>query len=232
MNGLYEAVQSMSAAERRLDTVATNLANLGVTGYKRRGSTTESFAHMVRGQMVRQIETRSVVDHGQGPLAQTGNPYDLALSGAGFFAVETPEGEAYTRNGKFHIGDDGVLQTQSGLPVAWQGARGTIDPLKEAPLIDPEGAVFQDGAELGRLKLANFEHVTNLAQLGDGFYQAVPGQRDAAHEATLRQGFLERSNVNAVDEMVSMIAVQRSFESSTRMMNMIDQTYRRLMAIR
>jgi flagellar basal-body rod protein FlgF len=232
MNGLYEAVQAMSASERRLDAVATNLANLGVTGYKRRGSTTQSFESTLRGQMVTQIVTRSVVDHGQGPLTQTGNDYDLALSGAGFFSVETPDGEAYTRNGKFRLDDQGVLQTQDGLPVAWLGGRGLLDPLKEAPFIDPEGVVFQGDTEVGRLKIANFEHVTQLAQIGQGYYRPVPGQRDAAHEATVRQGFLERSNVNAIDEMVSMISVQRSFESSTRMMNMIDQTYRRLMASR
>ncbi len=232
MRGLYEAVQAMSAAERRLDAVTGNLANLGVDGYKRRSPATQSFETMLRGKLVRQIETRSIVDHGQGPLEQTGNAYDLALSGAGFFTVETPTGEAYTRNGKFHLNGEGVLQTLDGLAVAWEGPRGTIDPLKEAPTIDPEGLVLQGDTQVGRLKFVDFVRRDRMTQDASGYYHADPGQRETTHEAVMRQGFLERSNVSAIDEMVSMISVQRSFESSTRMMNMIDQTYRRLMAAR
>ena len=227
-SGIYEGVQAMAAAEARLQSVATNLANLDVHGYKRRASATTAFEARLGDRVGRQIATRTVVDHDQGSLTQTGNPFDLALSGKGFFAVETEHGEAYTRNGRFRVDDEGVLQTHAGEPVAWQGARGTVDPLGEDVRVDPEGVVFQGEARVGQLRIANFRAVEMLQPAGDGNFHRARGQQEAAHQAVVRQGFVERANVNAIDEMVSMIAIQRSFESSARLMNMIDQTYRRL----
>lgn len=222
----------MAAAEDRLETVATNLANASVNGYKRRTATVTSFDTVLRGRVQRQTAISKGLDFTQGLVVNTGNTFDLALTGEGFFAVEGPQGEAYTRNGRFHIDGDGVLQTQEGFPVVWDGPRGTIDYRRERPYVDPEGHVYQDDIQIGQLKLTSFQSIGELEPRGSGYFQPVPGQRKAPHRAELVQGALERSNVNAVGEMISMISIQRGFESSARLMQMIDQTYRRLNAPR
>jgi flagellar basal-body rod protein FlgG len=228
--GLYSGVQAMSAAERRLESIATNLANVSVQGYKRRGTSTQSFDATLRGRLERQVRTHTRIDFSQGPLESTGEPYDLALTGSGFFTVDTPRGEAYTRGGRFHIDAEGVLQTQDGFPVAWDGARGTIDPQGLEVRIDPEGQVWQGEQQVGRLRLVDFADPGRLEPDRSGYLHAPPGLREAAREGEVRQGHLERSNVSAVDEMVALIATQRSYESAARLMSAIEQGYRRLTA--
>ena len=230
--GLYDGVAAMASAEKRLESIVSNLANLNVNGFKRHGAATRSFDAVLRGQTRRQVTTKTTIDFQQGTLRPTGNTYDLALAGKGFFVLETPEGPAYTRDGQFRIDDEGVLQTHTGFPVAWDGAGGVIDPLGEEVRFDPGGEVWQGATSVGRLRIQNFESLEQLRPTRGGFYKAPPGQIDATHTAEVRQGFLERANVNAVDEMVGMISAQRSFESATKMLSMIDQTYRRLMSSR
>ena len=228
--GLYSGVQALSAAERRLETIATNLANVSVHGYKRRNTTAQSFETALRGRLERQVRTRTRVDYSQGPLKATGQPFDLALHGSGFFAVETPRGEAYTRGGRFHIDSAGVLQTPDGLPVAWEGARGTIDPQGPEVRIDPDGQVWQGETQVGRLRLVAFGDPARLEPDRVGYLHAPVGLREAAREGEVRQGHLERSNVSAMDEMVALISTQRSYESAARLMSAIEQGYRRLTA--
>ena len=230
--GLYEGVAAMHSAERQMEAITSNLANLGVKGFKRRGLATNSFDAVLQGRVQRQIGSRATVDHRQGTLVPSDGEYDLALAGRGFFAVETPEGEVYTRNGQFRIDDAGVLQTLEGYPVAWEGARGTVDPTGERVQVDAEGAVFQGETNVGQLRIVGFESLEALRQDRSGFYHATRGSLEVPHEAQVKQGVLEAANVNAVDEMVAMISAQRSFESATRLMQMIDQTYRRLTSMR
>lgn len=230
--GLYDGVAAMASAEKRLESIVSNLANLNVNGFKRHGASTRSFDAVLRGQTTRQVATKTTIDFQQGTLRPSGNTYDLALAGKGFFVVETPDGEAFTRDGQFRIDDEGVLQTHQGFPVAWEGARGTIDPLGEPVLFDAGGEVWQGASNIGRLRLTDFQTVENLKPSKAGVFRSSPGQPVVTHTAQVRQGFLERANVNAVDEMVGMISAQRSFESATKMLSMIDQTYRRLMSSR
>ena len=141
---------------------------------------------MLRGQVQRQVGTRTRSTTRQGTLVQSDGQFDLALAGPGFFAVETEGGEAYTRNGQFRIDDSGVLQTLEGYPVAWQGARGTIDPTGLAVLVDPEGRVMQGPDALGQLRIVDFEDAGALSQDRRGFYHAqaarseVPAPRERA----------------------------------------------------
>jgi flagellar basal-body rod protein FlgF len=228
--GLYSGVEAMTAAEKRLDVIATNLANLSVSGYKRRNTATANFATTLRGQTERHIATRMTIDFTQGAVESTGNTYDLALSGSGFLAVETASGEAYTRGGRMQVDSAGVLQTLEGHPLAWEGARGTIDPLAEEPRIDAEGSVWQGEQRIGQLQLVNFSAPERLSADREGYLHAPPTLARSAHECELRQGHLERSNASAVDEMIALIATQRSYESAARLMTAIDQGYRRLTA--
>jgi flagellar basal-body rod protein FlgF len=226
--GIYSGIAAMDSAQRRLEAITSNLANLSSTGYKRLSTSTQSFQASLRGKLEPQISTRTVLDFSQGVLRNTGNPYDLALHGSGFFAVETSEGEVYTRNGQFRVDAEGLLQTIEGYPVAWDGARGTIDPLGVEVSVDEEGLVRQGDVEVGRLRIVDFEETGRLEFDRKGFYHASGSMRETTSTAVVRQGTLEGANVSAVDEMVAMIATQRSFESASKLMQTIEQSYRRL----
>ncbi|MCE9593694.1 MAG: flagellar hook basal-body protein [Planctomycetes bacterium] len=230
--GLYWGINSMNSAERGLDSIASNLANLSVTGYKRQGTATQSFDVVMRNSVERQIGAHSTVDFSQGALVPTGNSYDLALNGPGFFAIETEGGERFTRNGRFRIDEAGTLLTLDGQPVAWDGGRGTIDVTIDEPQIDGEGVVWQGANRVGQLKLVDFADSSRLVADGASTYRTVGNAKPIARRGEVMQKTLESSNVSAIDEMVAMVAMQRNYESSTRVMTAIDGTYRRLTAQR
>lgn len=228
--GLYSGVEAMTAAEKRLDVIATNLANLSVDGYKRRTTSTASFESALAGRVERHLATRTTVDWSQGAIEATGNELDLALQGKGFLAVETPTGEAYTRGGSMRLDSDGALMTREGYPLAWEGGRGRIDPLGETVRIDAEGYVWQSDEQVGQLELVNFASLDRLTRDSQGYLHAPPRLPRAAHELEVRQGYAERSNASAVDEMIALVSTQRSYESAARLMSSIEQGYRRLTA--
>lgn len=225
---MYWGVNAMSAAERGLDVIATNLANLSVNGYKRQGTATQSFDVVMRNRLERRLSSQATLDFAQGDLVPTGNAYDLALQGPGFFAIETEAGERYTRNGRFHVDEAGNLLTQDGRPVAWEGGRGTIDLEDVEPSIDAEGVVWQGSERVGQLKLVDFADDSRLVADGASAYRTVGDARPITRRGEVLQGKLELSNVSAVDEMVAMVALQRGYEASTRLLSAIDATYRRL----
>ncbi len=215
-----------------MDAVASNLANLQVNGYKRRATASQSFDVMLAGRLERAVKTETSIDFSQGTLQSSDNPYDLALSGPGFFAVETKQGERYTRNGQFHIDDQGTLLSLTGHPVAWQGARGTIDPQGPEIRVDPEGFAWQGAEKIGQIKVTNFAKPERLIVEGDGLFRSAVGAKTAPPQGDVLQHRIENANVSAVDEMVEMISLQRGFDFATRLMSAIDGTYRRLTAQR
>jgi flagellar basal-body rod protein FlgF len=227
-DGLTSSVAALGSAEKRLESIASNLANVSANGFKRTSTATRSFDAVLRGQAERQIASQRVIDYGQGTLRSTGEAYDLALFGSGFFAVEGRAGEMYTRDGRFLVNDTGVLQTLEGLPVAWEGPRGTIDPNGAAVTIDAHGAVHQGEAQVGKLRVVDFARLDRLQPLRGGFYRATREAVAAESQAEVRQGHLELANVAAVDELVALVTVQRQFEAGTRLLSTIDQSYRRL----
>ncbi len=226
--GIYAAVSAQVSAERQMESIASNLANLQTTGYKRSGAATEAFDEVLRGRMHRQVQTRMTTDFAQGQLQLDGGVTDLALSGPGFFAVETPRGEAYTRNGRFVIDDGGVLQTLEGYPVAWEGGHGAVDP-RGAPIsVDATGTILQGDEPLGRLAIRNFADPAALELDRYAYRHPRPGAVEVPHQAEVVQGALERANVDPLVEMTQMILVQRRFEHAARIMSQLDDTYRRL----
>jgi flagellar basal body rod protein FlgG len=226
--GLFHGAVALEMGARRIDTITTNLANIATPGFKRFGTTQEAFESRLPGRSVPGLRSQQVIDFSQGPLERTANPTDLALMGEGFFAVESEAGEVYTRNGSFRLGEQGVLLTAEGRPVVWEGSRGTIDPVGEALVVDPRGEVRQGARVVGRLRLVAFDRPQALRVDGDGYYHAGPRLATQPAEAEVHQGALERSNVQAVEELVSMIGAQRRFEHATNILRSIDQTYRRL----
>jgi len=227
-DGLTHSVQALGSAEKRLEMIASNLANLSAPGFKRTADVVHSFDSVLGNRVQRRTVTRRETDFSQGTLQSSANTYDLALHGRGFFTVEGARGELYTRDGRFLVDDKGVLQTQEGLSVAWQGARGTIDPTGAAVTVDAAGNVRQGDAEIGQLRIVDFDRPSELVTRRGGFFEAPTQLVPRPSEAEVRQGYIEQANVSAVDELVAMIAVQRRFEMGTRVMGSIEQSYRRL----
>jgi flagellar basal-body rod protein FlgF len=227
-NGLYQGAAALRASEKRMEAVAHNLANVDTTAYKRQGTAAHSFKVPTAEGAKKGLRTEITVDWSQGNLDRTGNPYDMALFGEGFFAVDAPTGEVYTREGSFQIDAEGVLLTPDGHPVAWEEKYGVIDPAGPPVVVSIDGMMAQGQREVGRIRVVDFANRSQLVQNAEGYYEAPPGARRRAHEAEVHQGALERSNSVGLEEVVAMITIQRSFEAATNVMSMIDDTYQRL----
>jgi len=218
----------MASQQRRLDSISANLANVGTVGYKR-GVTASHEVEVERPRgKVRGVTTLAEVDFAQGNLNRTSRDLDLALFGEGFFAIDGPDGEAYTRDGSLHMTEGGVLVSEEGFPVAWDQLNGAIDPVGMPVVIDEAGNVRQGVQDIGKLRIVDFDDKSRLTRDRLGFWQAPRGVQPKTGDATVHQGALEESNANGVEEMVDMISVQRSFEVVARVFQAIDQTYERL----
>ena len=226
--GLYRGAVAMVAQGRRLETISSNLANLGTVGYKRSTTASHEFQATRQNRRVRGLSVRSQVDFSQGNLSRTGRAYDLALFGDGFFAIEGENGELYTRDGSFHPTPDGLLVTEEGHPVVWEHRQAVIDPSGLPIVVDGEGNVRQGLVEIGRLRVVDFKDKAALGRTQQGFWQAPPRLPEATATATVHQYTLEESNANGMEEIVAMIGVQRSFESIANVLSSIEEGYRRL----
>ena len=236
-DGIYAALSGAIAAERSLDVVANNVTNVGTDGF--RGERLAFRETMARATSASPTPTtlrfteieESRVDLTEGPLRETGNPLDLAISGGdAFFAVRTPDGERYTRAGSFVVGTDGVVQTRDGFPVLSDGPPGTDRP----PVVVPPGTtqvtVGADGTLstgeqlLGRVGLVRFERASDVISNGTALYTTRPGATPTrATDASVVQGFLEGANVGPISGMNELITASRTFESFQRVIQTFQQ---------
>ncbi len=218
----------MVAQQERMESITANLANSTTIGFKRRLTTTHGDLVGRQGSEQVGLVVKGANDFSQGTMQRTAQELDLAFEGPGFFAVEGPDGEIYTRDGEFHLNGEGVLITPEGYPVAWEGAAGVFEATGRSILVDPQGVLSQAGAQIGKLKVVEFAEPSRLRHTDNGYWTADAEMEREEPTGLIRQGYLEASNVNAVHELVAMITVQRSFEQASQAMTQIDQSYRRL----
>jgi len=226
--GLYSGVSALRTAEKRLEAITANLANIDTPGFKRQAGATRAFT-VPGAEGYLEVDTRHRSDFTQGDLKSSSSPYHLALEGRGWFVAEGPSGELYTRCGTFRADGAGVLQTAEGYPIAWESNGGLIDAHGDLVQIDGSGVVRQGTKEVGRLRVVDFANDAALSSIGGGYFAAKEGASELPAEGVVHQGHLESSNVSSMDELVAMITVQRSFESANRLVQMINQTYERLL---
>jgi flagellar basal-body rod protein FlgF len=227
-NALLIGLSRQMVLERQLNVVANNIANANTTGYKSDQSLFEehlnSGAHednfVGRDRRVSYVQDRGTYrDLSQGPVQQTGNPLDIAISGAAFLTVQAQGGERYTRDGNLQINNLGQLVTAAGNAVL--GASGPIvfQPTDHDVNISPDGTVtVQEGTSRtdsvrGKLRLASFTDAQKL--LKEGYNLFAQGEAGAAQpdpKSTVQQGYVEKSNVNTVSEMSSMVEVMRTYQ--------------------
>jgi flagellar basal-body rod protein FlgF len=228
--GLFAAASGMLADQIRQDVIANNLANATTAGFKGDVAVGEAFPDLLVSQLQTgaQVGTLGLGSHisqistndKQGALRQTGNTYDLAVAGSGWFSVQSANGPAYTRNGTFTIDARGQLVTADALPVLDDGGRPiTIGDGKGS--IAPDGRVSVDGRQIARLALTSLDPA-RLHKLGDNLYTGTA--QKGVDPGRVEQGFLEGSNVNSVKEMVDLISTMRSFEASQKAVQAQDDT--------
>lgn len=265
---MYTGAAGMVAQMHRMDVLANNLANVDLNGYKRDTAIHKAFPEMlirrmndngvykfpfgsadiapIAGKIGTGVElNESYTDFSQGSLKQTENSFDLALEGKGFFVIQTPMGERYTRNGSFTLGKEGMLLTKEGYPV--MGQNGPISIKKNNFIVDQDGKVYQNGALSGdpqrlvsleenewentefldQLRIVDFDRTRYLKKQGSSMWmdtresgEAFPSQRE--NDVKVRQGFLEGANVNPVTAMVQMIEVNRAYEANQKVVQTQD----------
>jgi flagellar basal-body rod protein FlgF len=221
---IYKVLSGAMVQMRRLDVASQDLANLNTSGYKgQRLAFTEVLAGVAGGRarsggLVAASEQRTSFVQGQ--LQQTANPFHLAIEGEGFFAVETPRGIRYTRDGSFSRSADGTIVTSQGDPVLGEGGAIRVDGTTMQ--VTPEGAVIGQDGEVDKLRLVRFAEPRHLIKEGHNLFYAGDAPSEAAENFRALQGSLEQSNVNPIEGMVALITIQRQFEAHERAMRMMD----------
>ncbi len=244
VRGLFTAYTGMLNQQYRLDTITNNLANAATTGYKREGATSRAFDDVL-GVKIKDSSVSYVIqeignmnlgvkigenytDYKQGSFKETGNTYDLALAGNGFFAISftNKNGEEmtkYTRDGSFTTDVDGVLRTKDGDYVLNDGGGQITIPTDAADVVvDEMGNIYADGDLVDTLGITDFENYDYLEKYGENMYTPVEGAEEIESVAAVRQGYLEMSNINAVSEMVEMIAITRAYEANQKAVQTAD----------
>ncbi|MBP8286132.1 MAG: flagellar basal-body rod protein FlgG [Rhodoferax sp.] len=256
INSLWISKTGMEAQQMQLDVISNNLANVSTTGFKRATAVFEDLMYQNLRQVGANSSEQSQLPTGlqvglgvrtvatsrsfaQGNLQQTGNKLDVAVQGNGFFQVTMPDGTTnYTRDGSFQIDSQGRLVTATGLPIA-SGV--TIPANATAIAIGGDGTVTAQipgnvtPQSIGTIALANFVNPAGLDPKGQNLYAESPasgqpssGTPGANGLGALMQGFVETSNVNVVQELVTMIQTQRAYEMNSKAIQTSDQMLQKL----
>ena len=252
MRALSIAATGMLAQQTNVEVIANNLANMNTTGYKQQraefqdllyqnveqpgAQTSDSGTLLPSGiQLGAGVRTAAVYRIiSQGSLTNTSNPYDLAINGMGYFRVTMPDGtDAYTRAGNFGLSPEGQIVTDKGYTVA----PGIAVPATATGItISAQGQVQATipgqttPAAVGQLELTRFPNEGGLNAIGDNLFTETPssgapqsGVPGSVGYGTIQQGFLEGANVNAVEEMTSLITAQRAYEMNSKVITAADQ---------
>ena len=256
INSLWIAKTGMTAQQTQLDVISHNLSNVSTTGFKRNNAVFEDLIYQNLRQVGAQTSEENQLPTGlhlglgvrtvatsrnftQGSLQQSSNSLDVAINGNGFFEVQLPDGTiGYTRDGSFQLDSQGRLVTSSGLPVANgitvpQGA--TSISISESGVVSATLAGNPQPQQLGQLAMSSFINSAGLQPVGQNMYKesAASGPPQQGQPGTnglgvMRQGFLETSNVNVVEELVNMIQTQRAYEMNSKAIQTSDQMLAKL----
>ncbi len=245
VKGLYTAYSGMVNEQHRMDVLTNNLANSTTVGYKKEGTTSQSFDSVLAVKIKDTSEAANIprrigvntpgvkigenyTDYTQGSFKITDNTFDLALSGNGFFTIEfvnkaNESSTKYSRDGSFTLTQDGYLVTKDGNYVMGTNGRIQINPLMEAS-IDSQGRILQNGAVVAELLITDFTDYNYLKKYGENLLEAVDGATTREADYEVKSGVLEMSNVQIVSEMVDLISITRQYEANQKLIKSYDQT--------
>ena len=243
IRSLYTAVSGMIATENQQANVVNNMTNANTTGYKKDSLITKSFDEVLLqnqqkvgknlyttkklGKMSFGVAMDEVnTNFEQGDLKETGKKSDFGINGNGFFAIQTSDGVKYTRAGQFKLNNQGYLVNTSGHQVLGRNnATGALEPIYVGGseyVLDSENNLVINGQAAQKLAIADFADYTQLKKVGDNYYTTT--ENPTYINPDIKQGFLESSNVNILNEMVDMISVMRNFETNQKFVTYIDNT--------
>ena len=232
IQGISLATQGMSALMQKQDQIANNLANVNTTGFKQSNLFIKSFEKYVDNEhrdpfVNREIKADEVyIDYREGTMKKTGNDLDCLIKGSGFFSIMTTQGLRYTRNGNFSLNPDGFLVTSDGSKV--MANNGFIRFHKDGGKIriNHDGEVLQGDEITGKLQIVDFKKPYRLLRDGNGCFRPQLPDNPVINSPgfIIKQGFLEGSNVNSIQNMVEMISSIRNYEADQRALQAQDQT--------
>jgi flagellar basal-body rod protein FlgF len=221
-DSLYVSLSAQIALERRLDTIADNVANASTVGFRATGV---KFEDVVTGSGQKAVSFASAgntyLSSAHGSLTETGNPFDFAIQGDAWFGIETPAGTVMTRDGRFSMNENGELRSIEGYPVLDAGgAPIQLDPRGGPPKAGADGSLRQGDQLVGAIGLFDFDPGRNFVRYGNSGIVPPREPEPVTDRADIgvAQGFVEESNVNPVLEMTRLITVQRAFENTAALM--------------
>lgn len=236
-SGFYAACAGLRAQSQALEVAAHNLANLNTTGFLGRQSSFQSLLAIARPAASNVLNNATNnfgvlegthLDFSPGSLLATGNLLDVGLEGNGFFAIQTAQGIRYTRNGNFRVDRTGELVTAGGDAVL--GETGAIRVPPGAVSISSDGTLSVNSAVAGKLRLVEFVPGATATSEGESLLNVPEAGVVPARTASIRQGALESSNVNAINAVMSLIAAQRQFDTMQRAMSLFHTEFNRIAA--
>jgi len=218
-SALYVALSAQVAMEKRLNTVANNVANVNTGGFRADEVKFEEIMSTTAKEAVSFASSgQNFISRRSGPMNKTDNPLDVAIQGDGWFAFSAPNGAiAYTRDGRMKMTENGELQTLNGYPILDAGgAPIALDPRAGSPVIGRDGMIMQGDDQVGQIGLFNLNQGAKLTRFDNsGVFANSPGVPVEDFNAnSIHQGFSEGSNVNPLLELTKLISIQRSFESA------------------
>ena len=229
----YKALSGAVTQMRRLEVASQDLANVNTSGYKGQRL---SFAEVLAKRAPAEDRPGGFVAVGDqrtyfapGVLQGTGNPFNLAIEGEGFFVVQTARGERYTRNGGFTMKADGTVITSGGDPLLGEGGPIQIAEGKVMEVAS-DGTVRSDNSDIGKLRIVRFTEPRKAVKEGANLLVTEPSNLTVVDAARIVQGNLEQSNVSPIDSMVQLISINRQFESYERAMKMMDSMTEKMLA--
>jgi flagellar basal-body rod protein FlgF len=234
-NALLVGLSRQMVLERQMDVVANNVANVNTNGFKadkslfeeylRTGAHEDNFVGNDRA-ISYVLDRGTFKDFTQGPTEETKNPLDLAIDGGGFLVVQTAAGERYTRDGGLQINNQGQLVTAAGDPVSGSSGPIVFQPTDHDISIAADGNITvleglnRIDSVRGKLRLVSFTDAQKLLKDGSNLYSAGTAAAQPDTASKIRQGFVEKSNVNSVTDMSRMIEVTRTY---TQIANLLQQ---------
>jgi len=230
-NSIFIALSRQSALQRELDIVANNLANVNTPSYKAERLVFREFLVETQDRApglsyVQDVGQYRVQD--EGPIRQTGNPLDVAISGDGYFVIGTDLGDRYSRHGRFQLDAAGTLSTGNGEPVLGLAGPITIPPGETDISISGDGVISGSNGQLGQLRIVRFDEPQELRRAANGLFTSQEAPIDVG-TPRLVQGSLEDSNVQAVLELTNMMRISRSHQSVKRFLDQEDKRHRDMM---
>ena len=232
-NTMYVGLSKQVLLQRELDIAANNLANVDTTGFKVESMVSASDDDNTARTIGVTQPVKFAIDHGlardftQGGLTKTGAPFDLAISGDGFFQVQTASGVRYTRDGRFAVNAQSQLVTQTGDAVLdASGSPITVNPQGNTPVIGRDGTITQtvsgqvNSQVVGKIGVVTFPNLSALSKEGDGMYSLATNQSPTQSlNPVVQQGMLEGSNVNSVIQITDLIRINRAYEMVSQMLS-------------